>query len=72
MWKEKEYDMVLEIPNLVNRTSLIEQFLDVLRWELFNAIAENNEAEISRVDKKILKFKNELKWNNEKYGHSDT
>lgn len=58
MRKEKDYDMTLEHKNLSNRVQIVDQFLAYLRIELFSAIADNDEEEISRLDKRISELKN--------------
>lgn len=56
--QEKDYEMVLDIPNLGNRDSILQQYLDHLRLKLFEAIEIKDHFEIERVDKKITSLKN--------------
>ena len=56
----EDYEMVLEIPNLWNRNEIIEKYLDLLREQLWNAIAESCENDVKRIDEKMKKIKSTI------------
>jgi len=55
--KEEDYEMVIAIPWLINRNEIVEKYLDVLRKELFKAIASNDLIAVTKYNNKIMEIK---------------